>query len=123
MSETETTETNTDKTITTNETKSKTDNLSSDGNETVTNIDTVNETENAKTTNTFTGEERTTADNNTRTRSEGYTTETIEHTKKGNIGVDTDADMIQKHIALQKILTQIEKMFFDECEDLFMLVW
>lgn len=96
---------------TTEETNTKTDNVELSGEE------------NAKTTNKFSGEERTTADNNTRTRSEGSTTETIEHTRKGNIGVDTDADMIQKHIKLQKVLTQIEKMFFDECDDLFMLVW
>ncbi len=107
----------------TDETISKSDSLEIGDEETTKNTDEVDETETAKTTNKFTGEERTTADNNTRTRSKGSTTETIEHTRKGNIGVDTDADMIQKHIKLQKILTQIEKMFFDECEDLFMLVW
>lgn len=81
--------------------------------------------ENVSTTteSTFSGEHRTTNDGAIRSRSEGTTTETIEHTRKGNIGVDTDADMIQKHIKLQKILSQIQKMFFDECEDLFMLLW
>lgn len=84
-----------------------------------------NVTENGNTTteSTFSGEHRTTNDGAIRSRSEGTTSETIEHTRKGNIGVDTDADMIQKHIKLQKILTQIQRMFFDECEDLFMLVW
>lgn len=111
------------KTLTETESSETSATKTSSGEETSDYSDNVAENSEAKTSNTFTGEERTTADNNTRTRSEGSTTETIEHTRKGNIGVDTDADMIQKHIKLQKILTQIEKMFFDECEDLFMLVW
>ena len=74
------------------------------------------------TSSEFTGERRSTNDGAIRSRNEGTTTESVEVTRKGNIGVDTDADMIQKHIKLQKILSQIERMFFDECEDLFMLV-
>ena len=66
---------------------------------------------------------RSTNDNNTRTESKGEQTETYNHTKVGNIGIDTDSDMITKHIRLQKTLRSIEKMFFNECEDLFMLVY
>lgn len=73
--------------------------------------------------NTFTGEQKRTEDNNTRTQSEGSQTESIKTVRKGNIGVDTDADMLQKHIKLQEILKKIELMFFDECEDLFMGVY
>lgn len=75
------------------------------------------------TTSVFEGEQRTTHDNNTRTEMIGNQTEKSVYTKKGNIGVDTDADMIQKHIKLQQILRRIELMFFDECEDLFMMVY
>ena len=71
----------------------------------------------------FNGEQKSTLDNNTRRFSEGSQVEKSVYTKRGNIGVDTDSDMIQKHIALQKVLKKIEKMFFDECEDLFMLVY
>ena len=76
-----------------------------------------------KSDSTFTGEQRTTHDNNSRTETVNEQTETYEHIKKGNIGVDTDSDMIMKHIKLQKTLRRIEQMFFDECEDLFMMVF
>ena len=76
-----------------------------------------------KTETTGSGEQKSTLDNNTRRFSEGTQTEKSVYTKKGNIGVDTDSDMIQKHIKLQKVLRKIELMFFDECEDLFMLVY
>ena len=72
---------------------------------------------------TVSDEQKSTSDNNTRTYSEGQQTETHELTRVGNIGVDTDSDMIEKHIRLQKTLTQIELMFFNECEDLFMMVY
>lgn len=68
-------------------------------------------------------EQRTTNDNNTRTFSNGETKEEYTIERRGNIGVDTDSDGIMKHIKLQKVLQEIEKMFFDECEDLFMLVY
>lgn len=68
-------------------------------------------------------EQKDTADNNTRLESVGNQVETIEHHRRGNIGIDTDSDMIHKHIKLQKVLQQIELMFFDECEDLFMLIY
>ena len=72
---------------------------------------------------TFSGEHRNTLDNNTRNFIEGTETEVMEHYRHGNIGVMTATDMIEKHIGLQKLLSQIEKNFFDECEDLFMLVF
>lgn len=75
------------------------------------------------TSTTTTGEQKTTHDNNTRTESVGTEIETHEILRKGNIGVDTDSDAIEKHLRLQKTLTSIQKMFFDECEDLFMLVY
>lgn len=66
------------------------------------------------------GEHRTTADNNTRINTEDSEREILETERRGNIGVDADADLIQKHIKLQQILKKISLMFFDECEDLFM---
>ncbi len=62
-------------------------------------------------------------DNNTRAEMLSKQNEKYTLTKRGNIGVDTDADMIEKHIILQKKLKEIELMFFGECEDLFMLVY
>lgn len=100
---------------------------------------TVNDTTNGTTTGTsetsssmsqdstgtvkHTGEQKTTNDSNTRSETEGSHREKMEVVRKGNIGVDSDADMIQKHIKLQEILRKIEIMFFDECEDLFMMVY
>ena len=71
----------------------------------------------------ITGKQTGLTDNNTRAYTDSKQSETMEVKRKGNIGVDTDADMIQKHIKLQQILSKIEHMFFDECEDLFMLVY
>lgn len=71
----------------------------------------------------YTGEQKSTHDNNTRTHSNDTYNEKVELVRKGNIGVDTDSDVIQKHIKLQKTLTSIEIMFFAECEDLFMQVF
>lgn len=51
------------------------------------------------------------------------TNETITLTRRGNIGVDTDADMIQKHIKLQEKLLTIYDDFFEECYDLFIQLW
>ena len=68
-------------------------------------------------------EQKSTHDNNTRTYTDGKQTETHTLKRKGNIGVDTDSDMIEKHIRLQKTLRSIEQLFFNECEDLFMLVY
>ena len=70
-----------------------------------------------------TNEEHNTSDNNTRAYSNNKQTEKYVITRKGNIGVDTDSDVINKHLKLQKLLTTIERNFFDECEDLFMLVY
>lgn len=81
------------------------------------------QTQTSKATTKAIGEQHSTEDHNTRTESKGEHSESYELIRKGNIGVDTDADMIQKHIKLQKILRNIEKMFFEECEDLFMLVY
>lgn len=68
-------------------------------------------------------EQKTTQDNNSRTYMDSRQTEKHKLTRIGNIGVDTDSDMIEKHIHLQKTLKQIELLFFGECEDLFMLVY
>lgn len=70
-----------------------------------------------------TDEQKATQDSNTRTYTDSRQTETHKLTRIGNIGVDTDSDMIEKHIRLQKTLRQIELLFFAECEDLFMLVY
>lgn len=72
---------------------------------------------------TTTSEQKSTNDNNTRSYTTGETSESYTLTRRGNIGVDTDSDAIEKHNRLQKTLKNIEIMFFDECEDLFMLVW
>lgn len=74
-------------------------------------------------TGTVKDEQKTTQDNNTRTFLEGKQTETHKLIRIGNIGVDTDSDMIEKHNRLQKTLKQIELLFFNECEDLFMMVY
>lgn len=68
-------------------------------------------------------EQKTTQDNNTRTYMDSRQTETHKLTRIGNIGVQTGADMVRIHIELQKTLRNIERMFFDECEDLFMLAF
>lgn len=81
------------------------------------------QTERTKENNVLNGEHKTTADNNTRQYSHGKEDEVIEHHRVGNIGVNTDSDMIEKHLHLQKALKQIKMMFFEECEDLFMLVY
>lgn len=104
------------------ETATTTDNSGS-RNVTSTDTDTASEKSIGKTNGSFEGEQNTLQDSNTRTEMKHDHTEEYELIKKGNIGVDTDADMIQKHINLQKVLKQIEKMFFDECEDLFMMVY
>lgn len=72
---------------------------------------------------TVTDEQKSTHDNNTRTYVDNRTAETQKTVRVGNIGVDTDSDAIEKHLRLQRTLTQIERMFFDECEDLFMMVY
>lgn len=68
-------------------------------------------------------EQKTTQDNNTRQYTHGNQKETYTINRRGNVGVDTDSDAIEKHIRLQKVFAQIERNFFDECEDLFMLVF
>lgn len=86
----------------------------------------LSESDNNTSSNTetqFDGSKTERQDGNTRHESVAERNERYELTRKGNIGVDTDADMIQKHIQLQKILKKIELMFFEECEDLFMLVY
>lgn len=62
--------------------------------------------------------ENTTSQNTTATETENYT-----KILKGSFGVITEADMLQKHINLQKVLTTIYTQFFDECEDLFMGIY
>lgn len=74
-------------------------------------------------TGTVTDEQKTTQDNNTKTYLEGKQKEVHKMTRIGNIGVQTGADMLRIHVNLQKTLQNIERMFFDECEDLFMLVY
>lgn len=68
-------------------------------------------------------EQKTTTDNNTKMFNDSQQKEEYTITRRGNIGVDTDSDAIEKHNRLQKTLSNIERMFFDECEDLFMLVY
>lgn len=87
--------------------------------------------QNSENTEVSNGEEKTTSqgeqfvsnDSNSRILANGKRIEKYTLTRRGNIGVDTDSDGIEKHIRLQKTLANIEKMFFTECEDLFMLVY
>jgi hypothetical protein len=53
----------------------------------------------------------------------GKTQETYTRTMSGSYGVITEADMLQKHIALQEKLTTIYNDFFEECYDLFVGLW
>lgn len=111
---------------TTNESESTTTGSSSGTTKENSSVDqstTTSENVSAESSNTYKAEQKTTSDNNTRSYSEGEAQEKTRLTRHGNIGVMSDADMMQKHIELQKILSKIEKMFFDECEDLFMLVY
>lgn len=55
--------------------------------------------------------------------SRGSNEETFINHRVGNIGVQTQSDMLEKHLILQKKLKNIEKNFFDECEELFMMVY
>lgn len=84
---------------------------------------TGNEQATGNTETVRTAEQKRSEDQNTKSETEGSRKSVTEFSRRGNIGVDTDADMLQKHIKLQKVLQQIELMFFNECEDLFMLVW
>lgn len=72
---------------------------------------------------TYEGEQKNTLNNNTRTNTNEYMTEEVTVSRVGNIGVSPDALDIMKHLELQKIMKSIENMFFDACEDLFMLVY
>lgn len=49
--------------------------------------------------------------------------ETYTRTMSGSYGVITEADMLEKHVALQTKLTNIYYDFFEECHDLFMQIW
>lgn len=95
----------------------------SESNTTATTTGTAQDNATAESSTSYTAEQKTTADNNTRSYTEGEAQEKTVLTRHGNIGVMSDADMMHKHIELQKILSKIEKLFFDECEDLFMLVY
>lgn len=69
------------------------------------------------------GEQKVTQDSNTRNKNEQKQVETYTMVRKGNIGVNPASHEIDCHIVTQKTLKRIEEMFFNECEDLFMLVW
>ncbi len=84
---------------------------------TVTTKDTVNGTNTENSDDSF-HNSSTNEQTITETQNENYTKET-----KGNIGVRSEAEMLQKHIELQKVLTTILIKFFNECEDLFMQIY
>lgn len=71
----------------------------------------------------FKGTQKQTADNNTRSESIGKSTEEYTLVRKGNIGVNPASYEIDHHVQTQKTLKRIYEMFFDECEDLFMMVY
>ena len=103
----------------TNTETTRTNNGSTNGGSTSTQESESKETMLNESEGSTSGTKRTIDDSNTRTETEGEQQEISELKRKGNIGIDTDADMIQKHIKLQQIMKKIKSMFFDECEDLF----
>ena len=111
------------------ETTDKTENVTGSGtgktntDRTATTISDDNDKTVADKTGTQTSTQKAFNDNNTRGEMVSNKDESYTLTKKGNIGVDTDADMIEKHIKLQKTLQGILLAFFAECEDLFMIVY
>lgn len=111
-------------TDTTNNTKTNSETVTTDTINTNSETDsTGNEKEDINTVTSATGEQKTTADSNGKSHSTGTTLENYTIERIGNIGVDTDSDVINKHLNLQKRLHDIYNLFFAECEDLFMLVY
>lgn len=101
-----------------------------DGSETLTETNSTTETnyfENSsnesKTSVQAESEQKSTQDSNTRNKNEQKQVETYTMVRKGNIGVNPASHEIDCHIVTQKTLKRIEEMFFNECEDLFMMVW
>ena len=94
-----------------------------DGTETAAGETNLDRESSETTESTLNGEQKTTADNNTRSETIGKETIKTEHFRHGNIGVQTATDMMEKHIELQKKLSRILEMFFEECHDLFMMVY
>lgn len=78
---------------------------------------------NGKSEATSESERRTTEDANTRQETQGNEIEEYVLERKGNIGVNPASFEIDKHIDTQKTLKKIYQLFFDECEDLFMMVY
>jgi hypothetical protein len=105
------------------ETTDRTTNDKVTGSSTDTSTDTVhdeshdNSNGTANTTSNF-GNTADTTQSTTNSNNENYT-----RTMKGSYGVITEADMLQKHIALQTVLKTSLSKFFDECENLFMQVF
>lgn len=102
-------------------TDTRTDTETSSGNRNAQN--TASSDQETHTTETATGAQRTTADSNSRSEAIGQRTEEYTMRRYGNIGVNPATYEIDAHINTQKTLKRIYQMFFDECEDLFMLVY
>ena len=83
------------------------------------NSETVTDT----TVTTTTGEQKNTQDSDSKSTATGLQKEVYKMVRSGNIGVATDAEGIEKHAILRKTLDNLKRMFFDECEDLFLLVY
>jgi hypothetical protein len=94
-----------------------------DGSTKETSTDTVDETLEETNNGSITND--TTFENATNSTQDATGTENEEYTKvmKGSFGVITEADMLQKHINLQKTLSKIMIDFFNECDDLFMQIY
>ena len=87
-------------------------------------VDTTEEqTTVTKTDGTMTDEQISRNDSEARELSESKNKEEYTLKRRGNIGIQTASDMLEKHIELQRKLKRIEESFFDECNDLFMLVY
>jgi hypothetical protein len=94
-----------------------------DGSTKETSTDTVDETVEETNDSTITNDS--TFSNTTNSIQDTTGKENEEYTKvmKGSFGVITEADMLQKHINLQKTLSKIMIDFFKECDDLFMQIY
>lgn len=75
------------------------------------------------TVTTITDEQKNTQDSNSNSQATGTQKEVYKMVRSGNIGVATDAEGIEKHAILRKTLDNLKRMFFDECEDLFLMVF
>ncbi len=92
---------------------------SNNSNNSTSNNNSTSSTSNNNSTSSTSNNNSTSSTSNTGTGKESYIL-----TRKGNIGVMTASDLIEKHIELQQKLTNIINQFLEnECNDLFMKIY